>query len=118
MNINSDKPLFYPYSILVNKCSGSCSNINNTYAKLCVPDIVKNMNIKVFNLVSIFNETGHMSWHETCICKCRSDASVCNDVNVRIMIKVELNVKNWLIKEGVIKNFLRILLIINVWIDG
>ena len=109
MNINSDKPLFYPYSILVNKCSGSCSNINNTYAKLCVPDIVKNMNIKVFNLVSIFNETGHMSWHETCIC---------NDVNVRIMIKVELNVKNWLIKEGVIKNFLRILLIINVWIDG
>ena len=41
---------FYPYSILANKCSGSCNNINDPYAKLCVPDVVKNMKIKVFNL--------------------------------------------------------------------
>ena len=25
------------------------------------------------------NETHHMSWHETCACKCRLDSSVCND---------------------------------------
>ena len=24
------------------------------------------------------NETRHISWHETCTGKCRSDASVCN----------------------------------------
>ena len=56
MNINSNEPLFYPYSILVNKCSGSLNDINNPYAKLCVPEIVKNMNIKVFNLMSRINE--------------------------------------------------------------
>ena len=39
MNINSNEPLFYPYSILVNKCSGSCNNINDPFAKLCVPDV-------------------------------------------------------------------------------
>ena len=49
ININSNEPLFYPYSILVNKCSVSCNNINNPYSKLRVPDIVKNMNIRVFN---------------------------------------------------------------------
>ena len=49
-NINSNEPSFYPYNILVNKCSGSCNNINDLYAKLCIPDVVKNMNIKVFNL--------------------------------------------------------------------
>ena len=27
INIKSNEPLFYPYSILVNKCSGSCNNI-------------------------------------------------------------------------------------------
>ena len=37
------------------------------------------MNIKVFNLMSRTNETRHASWHETCECKCRLDASVCND---------------------------------------
>ena len=49
ININSNKPLFYPYSILVNKCSISCNNINNPYSKLRVPDIVKNTNVRVFN---------------------------------------------------------------------
>ena len=49
-NINSNEPSFYPYNILVNKCSGSCNNNNDLYAKLCIPDVVKNMNIKLFNL--------------------------------------------------------------------
>ena len=44
--------LFYPFSIKVNKCSRSCNNINDPYAKLCVTDVVKNINIKVFNLMS------------------------------------------------------------------
>ena len=34
ININSNEPLFFPYSILVNKRSGSCNNINDPYAKL------------------------------------------------------------------------------------
>ena len=34
MNINSNEPLFYPYSILVNKCNDSCNDINNPYANL------------------------------------------------------------------------------------
>ena len=52
MSTNNNEPLFYPYSVNVNKCSGNCNDINNLYAKLCVPDAVKKMNIKVFNLVS------------------------------------------------------------------
>ena len=79
MKINSNEPSFYPQSFLVNKCSSSCNNINNPYAKLCIPDVAKNMNIEVFNLMSRTNETRHKSWHETCTCKCRLDASVCND---------------------------------------
>ena len=69
ININSKEPLFYPYSIKVNKCSGSCNNINDQYSKLCVPDVGKNMNFKVFNLMK--------QWHDSCKCKCRLDASVC-----------------------------------------
>ena len=47
ININSNEPLFYLYSILVNKCSGSCNNINDPYTKLCVPDVAKSLNVKV-----------------------------------------------------------------------
>ena len=77
--INSNQPSFYPYSVLVNKCSNSCNNINDPYAKLCFPDVVKNMNIKMFNLMSRTNETRRIEWHETCECKCKFGASVCND---------------------------------------
>ena len=40
--INTNEPMFYPYSIKINKCKGSCNTINDPYAKLCVPDTIKN----------------------------------------------------------------------------
>ena len=49
--------LFFPYSVKTSKCNGSCNNINNPLAKLCAPDVVKKLNVKVFNLVSGTNET-------------------------------------------------------------
>ena len=60
INIESNEPSFYPYSVKISKCSGSCNNINNQYAQLCVPDVVRNMNGKVFNLMSITDETRYM----------------------------------------------------------
>ena len=79
IDINSNEPLFYPYSIEVNKCSSSCNNMNDPYAKLCVSDVAKNINVKVFDLMSRTNETKYIKWHETCKCKCRLDISVCNN---------------------------------------
>ena len=51
MNINSNDPLFCLYILPVNKYSGGYNVINNSYAKLCVPDVTKNMNIKVLNQI-------------------------------------------------------------------
>ena len=52
ININSNNnPIFYPFSIKINKCSGNCNNINNPYVKICVPDVIKDLNVKVFNLM-------------------------------------------------------------------
>ena len=65
VNVNGNDPVFFLYSVKTSKCSGSCNNINNPLAKLCVPDVVKNLNVKVFNLVSEINETRRIEWHET-----------------------------------------------------
>ena len=78
VNINSNNPIFYPFSLKVNKCNGNCNNINDPYAKICVPDIIKNLNVKVFNLISRTNETRHIKWHETCKCIFRLDKIICN----------------------------------------
>ena len=34
INVNSNEPVFYPFSIKASKCSGSCSNINDPYVKI------------------------------------------------------------------------------------
>ena len=79
INLNKDEPVFYPLSIKVNKCNGDCNNINNPMAKLCVPNIVKDVNIKVFNLLARINETRKIVWHETCKCVCRFTSAIYND---------------------------------------
>ena len=40
LNVNSNEHVLYPFSIKTCKCSGSCNNINDPYAKLCVPHVV------------------------------------------------------------------------------
>ena len=79
INLNTDEPVFYPLSIKVNKCGGDCNNINDPMATLCVPDVVKDMNIKVFNLLAKINETRKVVLHETCKCVCRLTSAICND---------------------------------------
>ena len=82
IDVNSNEPVFYPYSIKVNKCGGSCNTINNPYAKFCVANIVKNINVNVFNLMQRINETRQIIWNETCKCIDRLTASVCNNKQI------------------------------------
>ena len=60
VNVYSNEPVFFLFSIKTSKCSGSCNNINDPHAKLCVPDIAKNLNVKAFKLILRTNETRHI----------------------------------------------------------
>ena len=90
-----------------------------------VSGVVKNLNVKVFNLMSRTNETKHIEWHETCKSKCRLDASfcsnrqrwnddkcrceckelidksVCDEVSIWIQVIVNVNVINHVIPESI-----------------
>ena len=60
INVNSNNPVFYPFSIKTSKCSGHCNNINDPYAKICVSDVIKDLNVIVFNVMSRTNEKRHI----------------------------------------------------------
>ena len=77
LNINSDETLFYPLTVSVNNCRGSCSIIND----VCVPNKVNNMNVKVFTLMSGVNETKCLVKQQSC--KCRLHKRVCNSKEKR-----------------------------------
>ena len=106
INLNTNEPMFYPYSIKINRCKGSCNTINDPltqYAKICVPDQIKNTNVKVFNLLSRTNEIRHIKWHKTCKCGRRLDASICNNKQRwnGILVIVSVSVINHVIFENV-----------------
>ena len=95
VNVNGDEPLFFPFSNKTSKCSGSCNNINYPYAKICVADVVKNLNVKVFNLMSRTNETSYMELHETCKCKYKHFGLTFALINnIGIKIHADVNAKN------------------------
>ena len=63
VNEGVGEALFYPYNVLVNKCSESCDTPDNLMSKMCVPNIIKRINMKVYNFLMRLNETRNVVWH-------------------------------------------------------
>ena len=82
VNEGVGEALFYPYNVLVNKCGGTCNTLDNPMAKMCVPNIIKTVNMKVYNFLMRLNETRNVLWHKSCKCVCRLNSSVCNSKQI------------------------------------
>ena len=63
----------FPYKIKVDKCVGSCNDVENPFFKVCLPDSVKNISVKVFDLTTRKNVLKNVSFHESCKCSCLLD---------------------------------------------
>ena len=84
LNVNEGiaEALVYPYNVLANKCSGSCDTLDNPMSKICVPKIIKKVNIKVYNFLMRLNETHNVLWYESFKCVCKLNSSVCNSKQI------------------------------------
>ena len=82
VNEGVGEALFYAYNVLVNKCSGSCNTFDNPIAKLCVPNVIKRVNMQVYNFLMRLNETRNVLWHESCKCVCKLNSSICNNKQI------------------------------------
>ena len=82
VNEGVGEALFYPYNVLVNKCSGSCDTLDDPMEKLRVPYVIKSVNMTVYNFLMRLNETCNVLCHESCKCVCRLNSSVCNSKQI------------------------------------
>ena len=57
IDINSNNLFYYLFNVSANKCCISCNTIDDPYDRICIPNKVKNINVKVFNLLLRMNET-------------------------------------------------------------
>ena len=56
IGVKSKGPLYYVFIVSINKCYGNYNTTDHPYAHICVRNKLKNMNLKVFNLISTVNE--------------------------------------------------------------
>ena len=60
----------FPYKIGVDRCIGSCNDKGNPFLKFCLPDSIKNINVKSFDIISKRNVLRNISFHQSCKCGC------------------------------------------------
>ena len=72
VNEGIGEALFYPYNV----------KVNNPMTKLCVPNVIKRVNMQVYNFFMRLNETRNVLWHESCKCLCKLNSSVCNNKQI------------------------------------
>ena len=82
VNEGIGEALFYPDNVLVNKCSGNCNTLDNPMAKLCVPNVIKRVNMQVYNFLMRLNETRNVLWHESCKCICTLNSLISNNKQI------------------------------------
>ena len=82
VNEGIGEALFYPYNVLVNKCSGSCNTLDNSMSEIYIPNVIKGINMLVYNFLMRLNETRNVLWHESCKCVCKLNSSACNNKQI------------------------------------
>ena len=82
VNEGIGEALFYPCNVLVNKCSGNCDTLDNPMSKICIPKIIKGVNMQVYKFLMGLNETRNVLWHESFKFVCKLNSSVCNNKQI------------------------------------
>ena len=70
----------FPYKIKIDKCIESCNDKDNPYFKVFLPDSIKNISVKSFDLLTKKSVLKNISFHQSCKCGCLLDEKVCNNL--------------------------------------
>ena len=69
---------YYPFTIKLDRCVGSCSILHDLSNKVCVPNKTEDLNLRVFNMITGINELKTLTKHVLCECKCKFNGRKCN----------------------------------------
>ena len=81
-NLNPDELHYYPFIASLDRCDASCYTFEHWFGRICVPNTMENVNLKVFNTIKGINESKTLAKHFLCECKREFDGrNVTQDKN-------------------------------------
>ena len=60
---------YYPFSVKLDRCVGSCNTLNDSSNKACAPNKTEDLNLSVFNMITGINESKTLTKDISCECK-------------------------------------------------
>ena len=55
----------------LDRCNGSCNTLDDSFAKICVPNKTEDVNVEVFNMTTGINESKTLATNVSCNCRCK-----------------------------------------------
>ena len=88
---------YFPFTVSLDRCVGSCNTINDFSNKVCVLNKTEDLNLSLFNMITGINQSKILTKHVSCKCKCKLDGRECNSNQKwnKIGINVDVSVKIW-----------------------
>ena len=62
---------YYSLEIKLDRCVGGCNTLNELSNKLCVQNNTEDLNLIVFNVITVINVSKTLTKHISCECKCK-----------------------------------------------
>ena len=96
---------YYPYSVYLDKCKGSCNTLDDISNKICVSNKTEDLNLKVFNLITGTNESKkltniyHTNINVNSMVGNVTQIKIRTTVNVGVSVKIRQNI-------GLVKNII------------
>ena len=69
---------YYPFVVKLDRCSGSCSTMNDLSNKACASNKKEDLNLSIFNMISGITEPKALAKHMSRECKFKFDGRKCN----------------------------------------
>ena len=69
---------YYPFVVKLDRCVGGCDTLDDLSIKVCVPNKTEDLNLSVFNMITITNEWKKFTKYISCECKCKFDGGKSN----------------------------------------
>ena len=76
--LNTVELKYYPFMIILDKCSGRCNSIDDLSTKIYVSSKTKDVNVKAFNIITNGNEAKTLTKYISCDFKCKLNGTTCN----------------------------------------
>ena len=78
LNEYSQEIHYYPFSIKLDRCVGSCNTLNDLSNKICIPNKTEHLNLSILNMITGINESKTLTKDISCECKCRFYGTKCH----------------------------------------